>query len=127
MTSSEQETAAAQVSLTVDWTDASDKPTLHVNQFALQPGPPTAEGVPDGLYLLLGNIAPPLVFSKDAESLKREIESLGGIRVMVHGRFHMSRARLGELIDALNLMAKNYDTAGEMAEMALTRDAGEES
>lgn len=108
----------------VDWAAAADIPTLHVNQFAAQVGIPTRDGVPDGLDLLLGSIAPPLLFGKDAAAQQREIESLGSVSVIVHGRFHLSRARLDELIDVLQQAAGNYDTARKALQDALAA-AGE--
>ena len=102
-----------QASVAVDWAGVSEMPPLHVNQIAAQIGVPTADGMPDGLYLLLGAVAPPLIFGKDEEAQRREIEAVGSIPVTVHGRFHLSRARLSELIDILVRAAENYDTVAK--------------
>ncbi len=110
MTQPEQESQRpGEASIAVDWAGASDKPLLHVNQFAAQTGVPARDGIPDGLYLLLGSVAPPLIFGKTNAEYQREIEALGSVPVTIHGRFHLSRARLSELIDVLTQAAQNYD------------------
>jgi hypothetical protein len=102
--------------ITVDWTAADEVPTTHVNQFVAQPGPPTAGAGPDGIYLLLGSIPPPLI-PNDAEGQRRALEILKatGLKVAVHGRFQMSRERLDELIQILQQTAENYDRMLEKA------------
>jgi hypothetical protein len=115
VTQPQQGAQMAQFALAVDWAAAADVPTTHVNQFAAQAGPPNVDGTPDGVYLLFGSIAPPLIFGKDETTLMRELESLKSITVTVHDRFHMSRARLGELIDVLQQAAVNYDRGEQLA------------
>ncbi|NJP25271.1 hypothetical protein OHB01_26765 [Microbispora hainanensis] len=111
--------------IVVDWSDAAGVPITHVNQFVAQPGPPTLEGGPDGIYLLLGSIPPPLI-PRDTEGQRRAIETLKatGLKVDIHGRFHMSRARLEELIQVLQTTADTYDAAVER--MAQDRSETEE-
>ncbi|GIH72674.1 MULTISPECIES: hypothetical protein [Sphaerimonospora] len=98
----------------VDWSEATGAPITHVNQFVAQPGPPTLEAGPDGIYLLLGSIPPPFI-PRDIEGQRRAIETLKatGLKVNVHGRFHMSRARLEELIQVLQTTADTYDAMVE--------------
>ncbi|GIH76123.1 hypothetical protein [Planobispora longispora] len=99
----------AEVTITVDWSDAATIPVTHVNQFVAQPGPPTMEGSPDGVYLLVGSIAPPIIPS-DPEGQRRVFAALkDGLKVTGHARFHLSRERLEELIAILQQTADNYD------------------
>lgn len=100
----------------VDWSDAAAVEPRHVNQIAAQLGNPTPDGVPDGVYLIFGNVSPPVVL--DDDDRRRLIESLegGAIKVTVQGRFHMSRGLLDALIRALRTTAEQYDAAVHLAE-----------
>ncbi|MEV7970026.1 hypothetical protein AB0O34_29175 [Sphaerisporangium sp. NPDC088356] len=111
--------------ITVDWSAANGVPITHVNQFVVQPGPPTAGAGPDGVYLMLGSIPPPMI-PMDAEGQKRALELLKatGLKVAVHGRFQMSRERLDELMQVLQQTAENYDRMIE--EAAQAQSASEE-
>lgn len=106
--------------ISVDWSNAADLPTTHVNQFFVTPGPPTSHGAPDGVYLVLGSIPPPFV-PGDKEGQRRAVQALKehGLKVTAHARYQMSRERLEELIVALQALSEKYD---EMAE----RSRGEE-
>lgn len=96
--------------ISVDWSEASDLPTTHVNQFFVSPGPPTSQGVPDGVYLVLGSIPPPFVPS-DSEGQRRALQALKdrGLKVSAHARYQLSRERLDELIQVLQQLADKYD------------------
>jgi hypothetical protein len=112
-----EETGSETVTVTVDWGDVYEAPLTHVNQFLGQIGIATADGTPDGVCLVLGNVGPPVLVGDDPEALKRQIEALkGGVRVSVHGRFQMSRGRLEELINVLQQTAGKYDAAAEAAQ-----------
>jgi hypothetical protein len=100
----------------VDWGDAADVPTTPLNQFVCQVGPPLRDGRPDGIYLLLGNIVPPLFIGDSQEERQRFIDiALAGAKVQVHGRYVLSRERLDELIAALQKIAEIHDSAAEAA------------
>ena len=109
-------TKPVEITVSVDWSKAAEAPTLHVNQFVGQVGTPTAEGNPDGVYLLLGSVRPPVIVGSDEEARRRAIDELkGGLKVTVHGCFHMSRERLDEMIRVLQTTAEHYDAAVEAA------------
>jgi hypothetical protein len=71
-----------------------------VNQFLLADGAPTGTGGPDGVYLLVGHLAPPIWRSPE-EARKILNENGGRLRIEQHGTFHLSRARLEELYDVV--------------------------
>lgn len=104
------------LSITVDWGDATGLPTTHVNQFAVVLGPPTMSGAPDGIYMLLGHLSPPLILGTDQASRIREFEAQKNIKVNVLGSFHLSRERLEELIRILQQTASNYDQVRDMTQ-----------
>lgn len=88
-------------------------PTKFVNQFVATVGPPTVSGVPDGIYLALGSIAPPAIMGDTPEARQPYIDAAmrEGVVVDVHGRYYLSRARLEELITALESIRDKYDEA----------------
>lgn len=97
----------------LDWSAAKDVDVEVVNQLVVQLAGP-AGGRPDGLYLILGDAPPPLVVSDDEESRRTELAAYDGrLPVAVHGRYFVSRARLGEFIDVLQRVAKLYDGMSE--------------
>ncbi|WP_440070982.1 hypothetical protein [Streptosporangium sp. OZ121] len=115
----------SELSVVVDWSTADGVPIEHVNQFIGQPGPPTLSRMPDGVFLLLGSIPPPVI-PNDPEGQRRAIEGLkNGLKVTVHGRFHLSRERLEELIDVLQQTAANYDTLVEQGRAISGQDEKE--
>jgi hypothetical protein len=102
-----------EVALAVDWSDATDLPVLPANQFLVQLGVPV-EGKPDGVYLIVGHAAPPVIVGPDLESQRMQVEKLGGrLKVEAHARYHFSRERLGELLKVLNALTAQYDGAVE--------------
>ncbi len=113
-----------QVTVTLDWGAAAAAEPRHVNQLMAQIGVPTPDGVPDGIYVTLGNVLPPPVGGTDEESRRRAAEALQGstVAVSVHGRFHMSRAVLGVVIDVLQGAAAQYDAVSRQAR-AIEADA----
>ncbi len=107
-----------QVAVRLDWSDAATVPAQHVNQLLGQVGPPLPNGIPDGLYFAFGSVAPPLIPPPEDEDERRAaIEALraGLSKVTVHGRFHMSRDLLDDLIRVLQFTASQYDTVVKMA------------
>jgi hypothetical protein len=100
----------------VDWSDAADVQATPLNQFICQVGAPLRDGRPDGIYLLFGNVVPPLVLGDSREERQRFIDMAGGgAKVQIHGRYVLSRERLDELIEALQKIAKIYDSATQAA------------
>lgn len=99
------------VAVSLDWQDAATVEPLHVNQLMAQMGIPAPNGVPDGIYITLGRVLPPLAGGPDAESQRKALESLEGstVKVGVQGRFHISRDLVDSLIQVLQNMADQYD------------------
>lgn len=101
-----------QVPMRLDWSEAETSPASHINQLLAQIGPPSSNGVPDGLYLAMGSVAPPIVLGNEDQRLARVAELTGGIlKVAVHARVHVSREVLGDLIRVLEKAAEQYDAA----------------
>jgi hypothetical protein len=101
----------------LDWSDATAGDAQHVNQVLGQVGPPSGTGVPDGIYVSLGSVAPPIIPIEEEER-RRAIEALLSfpVRVSVHGRIHMSREVLDDVIRVLQATAAQYDAAVEAAD-----------
>ena len=86
------------------------------NQFAVTLGLPTQAGVPEAVYLTMGNLEPPLLVGTDAEII-RKLESMGGqLHVRPLGRFVLTRGRINELIKILQDVAKQFDAAQTQAQ-----------
>ena len=99
-----------EIRIPVDWSSAAGVPVAYVNQFVAQIGPPTRSGTPDGIYLLLGSVAPPLIVGDDDEARRPYVEAaMVGVKPEVHGQFYLTRERLDELIHALYTIAENFD------------------
>ncbi|HCU92168.1 MAG TPA: hypothetical protein DHU96_05300 [Actinobacteria bacterium] len=96
------------IQLPQDWSAVADVPVQHVNQALAQIGLPSQDGAPDGVYISLGSSEPPAVFGNEEER-KQALEALGAIKVTVHGRFHLSRGQLNDLIRVLRTIAEQYD------------------
>jgi hypothetical protein len=105
-----------QVPMRLDWSDAESSPASHINQVLAQIGPPSSNGVPDGLYLAMGSVAPPIILGDDDQRTERIAELTGGIlKVAVHARVHISREVLGDTIRVLQQAAEQYDSALALA------------
>lgn len=118
----------AEVAIAVDWSDMVGTPIAHVNQFVAQPGPPTMEGNPDGIYLALGSVPPPFI-PADPEGQRQAIAHLknSGLKATLHGRFHMSRERLEELILVLQRTAEIYDSVSSKSQVRTGAEDEEKS
>jgi len=116
------------VTISLDWGEAGLGVAQHVNQILGQVGPPSASGAPDGIYLVLGSIPPPVILSTDDEETReRLIHELTSrpAKVSVLGRFHMSRELLDDLIRILQTTARQYDAARAAAPSpAVSADTG---
>jgi hypothetical protein len=98
------------IGVRLDWSDIDACPTQHVNQVVVQLGNPQ-EGIPDGIFIGLGSIAPPLILAADEKERAEIIAALAAkaAKVTAHGRFHMSRGVLTAAIKALQTAADQYD------------------
>jgi hypothetical protein len=105
-----------QVSVRLDWSAAEACPAQHVNQVLVQLGPPSASGVPDGIYVAVGSISPPVI-PADPEARAARVAELTAsvVKVAVYGRVTMSRDVLDELIRLLKVTADQYDAAVALA------------
>ena len=99
-----------QLELELDWSAAAALDAKIANQFIVQLGAPATGGAPDGVYLIIGEVTPPLIISNTAEGRKAQAESYGGrLPVRAHGRYYLTRARLEELRKVLDRIAAQYD------------------
>jgi hypothetical protein len=102
-----------QVMVDLDWSEAEEEGSAsqHVNQVLAQLGPPSLKGVPDGIYLALGSISPPVI-PPDKERREARVAELAGglLKVAVYGRYHISRETLRDIIDVLQETAQQYDS-----------------
>jgi hypothetical protein len=107
-----------QVTVSVDWSDYAAERPEHVNQAMAQLGVPASDGVPDGVYVVLGNVLPPVMApGPDVEVQKRLAELQGTtLKVDIVGRFHMSRGLLDAIIQVLQTTAAQYDAAVRQAQ-----------
>jgi hypothetical protein len=112
------------VSVSVDWSEASALNPRHVNQLATQLGGPTPDGIPDGIYLALGEVVPPILAAGDAEKARKLAAELQGtsLTVIPHGRFHLSRSFLDVLMEVLQTTAAQHDSLVSRAEAAKARE-----
>jgi len=105
-----------QVSVRLDWSAAEACPAQHVNQVLVQVGPPSESGVPDGIYVTVGSISPPVIPADPEGRAARVAELTASIlKVAVHGRVSMSREVLDDLMRLLKLTADQYDAAVALA------------
>ncbi len=103
-----------QVTVSLDWSGYAAERPEHVNQVMAQLGAPTPDGIPDGVYVGLGNALPPIVVSgPDPGMVEKQLAELQGsiVKVDVAGRFHMSRGLLDAVIQVLQNAAAQYDAA----------------
>ena len=113
-----------QIQFHVSWSAANEAPVAPVNQFAAVLGPPTKNGTPDGIFIILGNVVPPIIVSDTPELKQRSIEAVlqAGLQVDVYGRYHLSRNRLNDLIEALQAVANAYDASAKSGSETETKE-----
>ncbi|WP_431041454.1 hypothetical protein ACQUSR_05805 [Streptomyces sp. P1-3] len=95
----------------VDW----EQPTtaaVPANQFATTVGLPAADGKPDGIYLTIGILEPPFLTGSPDE-MQKQLQGLENVTTRLLGRYVLTRARLAELINLLQVAAKKYDAVSE--------------
>lgn len=101
------EKKARDVELT--WGNVQDLPLNFVNQIVAQLGAPAGpEQVPDGIIVILGHAAPPVIVGSE-EAIQRQVDALSSVQVQPLGRFVMSRERAEELLQVLAQSVAQYD------------------
>jgi hypothetical protein len=111
-TGGEGEAGGLIIQLPLDWSGLSDATVQHVNQVLAQIGAPAQDGMPDGIYLGFGSTEPQAVFG-DEEERRRAYQAIGALKVTVHGRFHISRGHLRDLVSVLEEVGRQYDAITE--------------
>jgi hypothetical protein len=107
----------SQVTVRLDWSAAEDAPISHANQILTQVGPPLGNSIPDGAYITLGSVKPPVIPADESGRAERVQQLTGStVPVTVYGRFHVSRAFIDDLIKVLQITADQYDAAVAVAE-----------
>lgn len=109
------EVAPQLVKIRIDWSEAENAQASHVNQAIGQVGPPGSDGMPDGIYVTVGSVAPPPLLEGDDDVRDQLLEKLRtrGAKVNVVSQFHMSRRMLDDLIAVLQTTAAKYDAAAQ--------------
>lgn len=105
-----------QVLVRLDWSEVEQTPAHHVNQVLAQVGPPSLKGIPDGIYVALGNLSPPVIPPDDDRREARVAELANSVlKVAVHARVQLSREALRDLIQVLQTTADQYDESVRLA------------
>ncbi|MFF7166323.1 hypothetical protein ACFZBP_33955 [Streptomyces sp. NPDC008086] len=87
----------------------TDVPSRPANQFIVSLSLPNAAGQADAIHLTLGQADPPIISGSPAQ-MEQDLRQLGTLPVETLGRYVLTRARLGELIQVLQRAASNYDS-----------------
>jgi hypothetical protein len=105
-----------QVLVRLDWSEVEQTPAQHVNQVLAQVGPPSLKGAPDGIYVALGSVSPPVIPS-DGDGREARVAELANsvLKVAVHARLQLSREALRDLIHVLQTTAGQYDDSVRLA------------
>jgi hypothetical protein len=114
VTVQEERGPGASLEVEIDWSAAQTTPVLLANQFVVQVGTTSSvdRPAPDGVYLIVGQAAPPVILPGSTESVTRQLARLDNrLPVTVHGRYFLTRQRLDELIAVLTETAEKYDEA----------------
>jgi hypothetical protein len=117
--------APERLTVRLNWAGVEAVPVQHVNQALGQLGTPV-KGIPDGLYLVLGSVEPPVIPDEESRALIVEGLMANGAQVTVQGRFHLSRETAGEIIRVLQDITAQYDAAARLAEEGSADLAGQE-
>jgi hypothetical protein len=117
--------SSQQVLVRLDWSEVEQTSAHHVNQVLAQVGPPSSKGVPDGVYVALGSVSPPVIPPDDERRRARVAELADSVlRVTVHARVQLSREALRDLIQVLQTTADQYDASLGMAEAPGVHEQG---
>ena len=114
------------VQVRLDWSGAEAAQAHHVNQALGQVGPPGTDGMPDGIYVTMGIVAPPPLLDGDDDVRDQLLEKLrtSGAKVNVIGQFHMSRQMLDDFVTILQVTAAKYDIAADQAAQLRAEERG---
>jgi hypothetical protein len=113
------ESAVPRLQLKVDWSDFDGAAPQSANYFAASVGLPDDIGRPDGVYLAMGHLTPPMLLRGSPEEMQEQVDRFGGRRkVQVNGYYVISRSRLRELIGVLQTAAGQYDEIIDQLEEA---------
>jgi len=96
-----------EIQISLIWPDVEDLPVLRSNQFLGQLGQ-GPDGSPEEFVLTLGYVAPPVMLGTPQQQ-EATFAAMGALSVKALSRVSMSRARLGELIEVLQVSADQYD------------------
>ena len=81
-----------------------------------QVGPPSSKGIPDGIYVALGSLSPPVIPPDDDRREARVAELADSVlKIAVHARVQLSREALQDLIQVLQTTADQYDESVNLA------------
>lgn len=109
----------------IRWPQTATRDSIFVNQVAVSGAAGTASGEPEqGLYLMLGHVAPPLF--EDADAAREFQDSTdGSIEVGVRGAYYLPRIRAIELYQLLGSQLSQLDQAIAYAEQRAQQTQGE--
>lgn len=108
--------SSQQVLVRLDWSEVEQTPAHHVNQVLAQVGPPSSKGIPDGIYVALGSLSPPVIPPDDDRREARVAELADSVlKIAVHARVQLSREALQDLIQVLQTTADQYDESVNLA------------
>lgn len=108
--------SAQQVLVRLDWSEVEETPAQHVNQVLAQVGPPSSKGVPDGIYVALGSVSPPVIPPGGDRREPRVAQSANSVlKVSVRARVQVSREALRDIIQVLQTTADQYDDSVRLA------------
>jgi hypothetical protein len=105
----------------IDWAPANDLPVQFANQFAVQAGSAaTAELIPDGIYVTVGFIAPPL-FVGTPEQIERQMDAHPQtVPVSPLIKLVMSKERAQELVAALQTTIQQFEDSTRKRQEAVS-------
>lgn len=120
------EIAPEVVQVRMDWSATEAAQAYHVNQALGQVGPPGSDGMPDGIYVTMGSVAPPPLLDGDDDVREQLLERLktSGARVNVVCQFHMTRQMLDDLVAVLQTTGAKYDAAAHQAAQGRAEQQG---
>jgi len=93
------------ITLPVVYVGAEDEPILLANQFAIQ-------HQKNEFILTVGQLQPPILLGSPEER-KEQAKKLTYVPIRVVARFGLTRQRLAELIEALQINLRKYDEKQE--------------
>jgi hypothetical protein len=104
----------------VDWGPGSDLPVQFANQFAVQPGPAAgAQQVPDGIYVTVASIAPPIFVGTPEQVQRQASEHPKTLPVRPLIKFAMSKERAQELVAVLLTTIQQLEDAENKSEQTV--------